>query len=71
MLEGLVNHFGWQVEGRGLQPSATPGRGLSPSLPPQALLEASVSERATGPVDHLPNWPISQLTSQLPKQLTH
>lgn len=71
LLEGLVNNFGWQVEGRGLRSSATPGRGLGPSVPPQGLLETPDSERATGPVDHLPNWPINQLTSQLPKELTH
>lgn len=44
MLEGLVNHSGWQVEGRGLRPPVTAGRGLSPSLLPQALLETLGSE---------------------------
>lgn len=73
LLEGLVRHFGW--EGRGLRPpqggDTAPRMGLGPSLPAQALPETPDSERATGPADHLPNWPVSQLPSQLPGQLTH
>lgn len=37
VLEGLVNHFGWPVQGRGLWPPATPGRGLGPREGTQSL----------------------------------
>lgn len=62
MVEGLVNHFGWQVEGReGTVATGHPREGTQP------LIATLDSERAPGPADHQPKWPISQVT----KQLTH